>query len=339
MLPRASLCLNIPKTGTTWVRHFFNAADWLELRRLAGLERLVVPSRAGTATVEAIKRHGPGFGNLTCRAPDHHAGYNALPEGLRRHVKLCALRDVEDWYRSAFLHHTRAMKNTLLSRAIRVLVHGEECEADPLRRDLLLRHRSVFLERFADEEASADALETLSVEFFLWFQRTIRTETVLRRSVGTGPPSHAVGFLTMRAITLLFADPARLLGMDKPEFVDHFTSGRYLRNLRCDVFLDFAALSDGLCSVMTGMLGYTPEIVSFLSDALPPRNASPEAEKPRVARALSQSALFAQIRDEERVYERYLLPLAGAASSASGLCPGAPGRASRCDAIARQPLP
>ncbi len=317
MLPKTSLCLNIPKTGTTYVRRFLNAADWLELRRLAGLKRLAVPSLPAVAAVEAIKRHGPAFGSLNCRAPDHHAGYSTLSEGLRRHVKLCCPRDVEGWYCSVFLHYTRAMKNTFLSRAIRVLVYGEECKLDPMRRDLLARHRAEFLERFAGEDASADDLETLSVEFFLWFQRTVRTEAIMRRDAGVGPPPHAVGFLTTRAITLLFEDPARLLGMETPEFFDHFESGRYLRDLRCDVFLDFATLTDGLCSVMTGMLGYKPEVVSFLRDEIPPRNVSPEAERPRVARALAESALFAQIREEEQVYERYVLPLAGTGSRAS----------------------
>ena len=90
-LPGSSLCLHIPKTGSSYVSRFFDAADWLEFRRryhLARLARPTVPYRAGIEVVRQIKRHGPAWGNLSCRARAHHAGYNTLPPGRRHHPKL-----------------------------------------------------------------------------------------------------------------------------------------------------------------------------------------------------------------------------------------------------------
>ena len=46
MQPKPSLCLNIPKTGSSWMRHFFDAADWLERKRRCGLGHRTVPLRA-----------------------------------------------------------------------------------------------------------------------------------------------------------------------------------------------------------------------------------------------------------------------------------------------------
>ena len=81
-MPRPSLCLNIPKTGSSFTSRFFDAADWLELRRRCGLGRLAAPNRASVEIVRRIKRYGPGWGNLTCRFWDHHAGYSSLPSDL-----------------------------------------------------------------------------------------------------------------------------------------------------------------------------------------------------------------------------------------------------------------
>ena len=72
-MPRPSLCLNIPKTGSSFTRRFFDSADWLELRRRCGLGRLAAPNRASVEIVKRIKRYGPGWGNLTCRFWNHHA--------------------------------------------------------------------------------------------------------------------------------------------------------------------------------------------------------------------------------------------------------------------------
>ena len=119
-MPRPSLCLNIPKTGSSFTSRFFDAADWLELRRRCGLGRLAAPNRASVEIVRRIKRYGPGWGNLTCRFWDHHVGYSSLPSDLRRHPKLCTLRDLRGWYCSFYLYYTTAMTDTLLWRAIRL---------------------------------------------------------------------------------------------------------------------------------------------------------------------------------------------------------------------------
>ena len=71
-MPRPSLCLNIPKTGSRFTRRFFDAADWLELRRRCGLGRLAAPNRASVEIVKRIKRYGPGWGNLN--SPEVLAG-------------------------------------------------------------------------------------------------------------------------------------------------------------------------------------------------------------------------------------------------------------------------
>ena len=56
MLPRPSLCLNIPKTGSFWMRHVFDAADWLELKRRCGLGHRTPPRRASLEFVRMAKR-------------------------------------------------------------------------------------------------------------------------------------------------------------------------------------------------------------------------------------------------------------------------------------------
>ena len=74
-------------------------------------------------------------------------------------------------------------------------------------------------------------------------------------------------------------------------------------------------LSDQLCSVMIDALGYTAEIVQFLKENIARKNTSIEARKPGAMRDLRRSTLFAQIVEEEAVYEKYLLPLAGVPGS------------------------
>ena len=204
------------------------------------------------------------------------------------------------------------MKNTLLHRAIRLLVDGEECVRNENTRTLLMRHRTEFRERLEGEAVRPNATEELSVEFFLWFQRTIRTEAVMNRWAGMAPPRHPLGFLTLRTITILFEDPRRVFSMEADEFHGYFDSGRYLRDIRCEFVLDFDRLSDELCTVMIDALGYTAEIVHFLRENTARKNVSAEERKPGVMRDLGRSALFARVLEEEAVYERYLLPLAGA---------------------------
>ena len=312
-LPRPSLCLNIPKTGSSFTSRFFDAADWLELRRRGGLTRLAVPNRAGIEIVRRIKRHGPAWGNLGCRSPHHHAGYSSLAPGLRRHPRLCVLRDLRSWYVSYCLYYTSAMTDTLLSRAIRMLAGGQP-RAVPRRtdREILSRHRREFLARLRNEDARADALEGLSAQFLVWFTRTVRLESLMNAWVGLDRlPQWRMGLLTFRAIVILFDDPAKVFLMPPAETQDYFASGRYLRDLRCELFLDFDRLTEQLCRVMIGTFDYTPEIVAFLKANLGRLNVSPGHRRAGVMRELDTGGWFAETVEDEAIYLNYVQPLAG----------------------------
>lgn len=312
MLPKPSLCLNIPKTGSSFTNYFFNAADWLELKRLYGLNHLTVPHRTSLEFVKTLKRRCARFGNLSCRAWHHHAGYSTLPAAIRHVPKLCALRDLRSWYCSFYLYYTHSMTNTLLSRAIRLLVDNDDRgERDEKTRALLFRHRRTFLDRFKSEDARADSIENVSMEFLVWFNQTIRIHVMMDEWVGLDSSPTHVGFLTFRTITLLFDDPRKVLSLEADAFADYFAGGHYLRDLRCDFFLDTGTLTDQLCAVMIDELGYTREIVTFLKERVGRKNTSPEAKRDRVMRELDRGDLFARIRTDEEVYEKYLLPLAG----------------------------
>ena len=234
-MPRPSLCLNIPKTGSSFTSRFFDAADWLELRRRCGLGRLAAPNRASVEIVRRIKRYGPGWGNLTCRFWDHHAGYSSLPSDLRRIPKLCTLRDLRGWYCSFYLYYTTAMTDTLLWRAIRLLVGGDATAVrDRGAVAILSRHRRAFLERFRKEDAGAGSIGNLSIEFVVWFTGTVRLEVLMHQWVGMdGRPAARTGFLTFRAITILFDDPGKVFRMRADERAAYFASGAYLQDVRC----------------------------------------------------------------------------------------------------------
>ena len=62
---------------------------------------------------------------------------------------------------------------------------------------------------------------------------------------------------------------------------------------------------------MTEELGYNRDIVMFLRENAERKNISPEDSKPPVMRALEEGGLIGRIREDESIYERYLLPLAG----------------------------
>ena len=62
MLPRPSVLLNIPKTGSSYTRRFFDSADLLAFRRRCGVARLSVPNRAGMQLARLLKRHAIAYG-------------------------------------------------------------------------------------------------------------------------------------------------------------------------------------------------------------------------------------------------------------------------------------
>lgn len=315
MLPRPSLCLNVPKTGTTYTARFMAAADWLQLRRACRVRRLRLPHRAEIEAVNTVKRLGATFGNLNPRLARHHADYSTWPARLRSLPTFCTLREVRGWYGSFHLYYTKRMENTQLQRAIRFLVHRLDMALDPDLRAILLRHRGEFLDRFGNERAGPGALEDISVGFLAWFNRTVRAEFALKRRTGLDALPAPIGFLTFRTILLLFDDPARVFGLPHDAFHDYFASGRYRRDLRADFYLDFDALTGELCALMAGELGYDPAILEFLAERHAPQNVSPKDRKLRVIAALQADGLIGRIRRRERIYERYLLPLAGAAAS------------------------
>ena len=311
MLPRPSICLHIPKTGSTWVDWFFNAADWLALRRSFHSRRLAMPHRASLDLVRRIKRHGPAFGNLNCRTGDHHTGYAGLPEGLRHLPKLAVLRDLEGWYASFHLYYTGVMKRTLLSDAVRMLVHGEDRPVGAAARAVLLANEQTFRERYAREDAATRSGGPVSVGFLLWFQHAVRLPVLMKSELGLDAMPAGPGFLTCRAIAMLFEDPARVLGMEAGAFEAYFAGGAWLQDLRCDYLLANAGLSDRLAEVMVDRLGYDADIVAYLKALGGRRNSAPAAGRARVLRALRAGERFAAVRETERVYETCLLPLAG----------------------------
>ena len=311
MLPRPSICLHIPKTGSTWADWFFNAADWLELRRSFHVRRLAIPYRTSLELVRRIKRHGPAFGNLNCRTGDHHTGYAGLPEGLRHLPKIAVLRDLEGWYASFHLYYTGVMKRTLLSEAVRMLVHGEDRPVRAEARAVLHANADAFRERYVREDAAARSGGPVSVGFLLWFQRAVRLPFLMKSGFGLDAVPAGPGFLTCRAISMLFEDPAQVLSMEARQFEAYFAGGAWLRDLRCDYLLDNAGMSDQLAGVMVDRLGYDADIVAYLKTYGGRRNSAPASGRARVLRALRADEGFAAVRETERIYETRLLPLAG----------------------------
>ena len=334
MPPRPSLCLNVPKTGTTYTARFFGAADWLHLQWACRLRRLHVPNRAAIEAMNAVKRLGVRYGSLNPVLPAHHAGYSTLPLRLRVYPRLCVLRDVQGWYCSQYLYYTRKREPQQLGHAIRFLVHGQEVALDPDLRVLLLRHRSEFLERFRNERAGPDSIENISVPFLAWFTQTVRGPYKLKRWFGIDRWPASIGYLTFRTIALLFEDPARVLSLPEEAFQDYFASGTYRRGLRADFYLRFDTLTDDLCALMAGELGYDPDILRFLGERHERKNVSPEDRKPQVVAALEAGGLIGCIRRRERIYERYLLPLAGATAGDEPAAGQLPAGGLRCEAPA-----
>ena len=205
------------------------------------------------------------------------------------------------------------MTDTLLSRAIRMLVGGDASAVRKRRdRDILSRHRREFVARFRHEDAGADRLEGLSPAFLVWFTRSVRLEVLLNARVGMDRmPDWRMGLLTLRAITILFDDPGKVLRMRTDEVEAYFASGRYLRDLRCDLFLDFDRLTEQLCRAMVGEFGYAPEIVAFLENNFGRLNVSPDRRRAGVLRELDTGGWFAETLQDEAIYRDYLLPLAG----------------------------
>ena len=158
--------------------------------------------------------------------------------------------------------------------------------------------------------------------------RTVRLDSPMNTWVGIDRmPDWRMGLLTFRAIAILFDDPAKVFRMGSAETEGYFASGRYLRDLRCDLFLDFDRLIEQLCRVMIGTFGYTPEIVAFLKENFGRLNVSPDRRRAGVMSELDTGGWFAETIEDEAIYRNYLQPLAGlhldrAANQAPGSLPG-----------------
>ena len=125
-MPRPSLCLNIPKTGSSFTSRFFDAADWLELRRRCGLGRLAAPNRASVEIVEADQalRAWLGKPHLPILGPPRRIRQPAVgPEAPSQALRLARPQGLVLFV--LHLLHTTAMTDNLLSRAIRLLVGGD----------------------------------------------------------------------------------------------------------------------------------------------------------------------------------------------------------------------
>ena len=142
--------------------------------------------------------------------------------------------------------------------------------------------------------------------------RTVRLDSLMNAWVGIDRmPDWRMGLLTFRAIAILFDDPAKVFRMRAAATEGYFASGRYLRDLRCDLFLDFDRLTDQLCRVMIGTFGYAPEIVAFLKENFERLNVSPDRRRAGVMSELDTGGWFAETIEDEAIYRNYLQPLAG----------------------------
>ena len=311
MLPKASFCLNIPRTGTTFLSFFFNNADYLELKRRIGLNYLTVSSQASLNFVKAVKRYSFEYGNLNCRLSHHHAGYSSFSYELRKHPKICVLRDIKEWYYSYYLYYTHR-NNSLLTKVMRLFMDNVDCGLDKEMQLLILKYKQEFIDRCKEEELDIHSIQYLSMKFFIWFNDTIRMRVMMNQWVGMKSLSKKkMGFLTFRSIVILFNDPKKILSMEVNEFDEYLASGKYMRDIKCDFFLDFNNFKDQLCSLMIDELGYTQDIILFLKENIGKINQVPEKKKQQLMqeREIDKNDLFAQVFKDEEVYVKYILPL------------------------------
>ena len=199
------------------------------------------------------------------------------------------------------------MKRTLLSEAVRMRVHGEDRPVGAAARAVLLANGQAFR-----EDAATRAGGPVSVGFLLWFQHAVRMPVLMKSELGLDVIPAGPGFLTCRAIAMLFEDPARVPGMEHKSFEAYFAGGVWLQDLRRDYPLANAGLSDQRGAVMVGRLGYDADIVAYPKAHGRRRNCASAVDGARVRRVLRADERFAAMRESELVCETFLLPLAGA---------------------------
>ena len=225
------------------------------------------------------------------------------------------------------------MKRTLLSEAVRMRVHGEDRPVGAAAPVVLLANGQAFRERYAREDAATRAGGPVSVGFLLWFQHAVRLSVLMKSELGLDVILAGPGFLTCRAIAMLFEDPARVPGMEHKSFEAYFAGGVWLQDLRRDYPLANAGLSDQRGAVMVGRLGYDADIVAYPKAHGRRRSCPLAVDGARVRRELRADERFAAMRESELVCETFLLPLAGAWLPA----PGVPARSVRAGSVSPRP--
>ena len=324
-LPSPSISLNIPKMGSHYKQSFFLLADQLEWRRRCGLNYLTMPRALDLKIMEMFKMRTYRWGNFNF-AYRRHIPYSKLPPRLRKYPTFCALRDTESWSISYYSHHISPIhrlspENRLLAQAIRLLMlNDRDINMSETGKAHLLKHREAFIDRFKNENIEGSG-ENVSLGSFLWFFNHIRLNM---SPYGQAPISGKMGFLTFRAIGILFKHPKKVFHMSEKELGEYFASNKYRQDIDCNYFLNFNKLTDSLCSLMIDELGYNREIVLFTREALEKNLAEHRFEssadvKARAVKMLDEEGLLPEILESEWIYHKYLYPLAADSEGANRL--------------------
>ncbi len=307
--PKPSLCLNIPKTGTRFTRSFFQRADALQIRRLCGLGLLDVAG-AGSRRWMTIRRHTPDFiyrGNLN-HLYIGHMPYHKMSSARETALKIVVLRNVREWYISSICFRIYQRPNHAFRRAICLLGYGRDYTESGQERRSFLEHRHTFpassLPPVEDVSPQSISADDIPAEALIWYRDNFRKAFFILL-----PGGKHLGWLTRMSIYLLFKDPDSIFSMNEAELGDYFASGRYRRDMMCDVFLDHEQLSSQLCLLMSDVLGYDREIIAMLKEESEPLNLSPATHKARIANELDAKNLWADIFKREEIYLEYIYPL------------------------------
>ena len=325
-LPSPSISLNIPKMGSHYKRSFFLLADQLEWRRRCGLNYLTMPRALDAKITKTLKMRIYRWGNFNFAAR-RHIPYSELPPRLRKYPKFCTLRDTESWSISYYSYYFSLLKesspeNRLLAQAIRLLMlNDRDINMSEEGKAHLLKHREAFIDRFKNENIEGLG-ENISLGSFLWFANHIRPNMILDGKYRQAPVSGKMGFLTFRAIDILFKHPEKVFHMSEKELGEYFASNKYRQDIGCNYFLNFNKLTDSLCSLMIDELGYNREIVLFTREALEKNLAehrfqSSADKKAQTVKMLDEEGLLPEILESEWIYHKYLYPLAADSEGAN----------------------
>ena len=330
-LPSPSISFNIPKMGSHYKMAFFRLADQLEWRRRCGLNYLTMPKALDAKITKMLKMRICRWGNINFASNrsgfNLHAPYHSLPPHFRKYPKLCTLRDTESWIISQYSYYfsLRTMSSPRrgpLAHAIRLLLLNDRgVNMSEEGKSHLLKHKEAFIDRFKNENIEGLG-ENVSLGSFLWFCNHIRPSMVLNGKYRQAPVSGKIGYLTFRAISILFKHPEKVFHMSEKELDEYFASNKYRQDINCNYFLNFNKLTDSLCSLMIDELGYNREIVLFTREALEKNPAkhryqSSADKKAQAVKMLDEEGLLPEILESERFYHKYIYPLAADSEGAN----------------------